>query len=117
MIGHKNEMIAAPIDTYGILFFSYISFFSTTASVRIGRQSITAEYWLEGKLLLDMVLQFGHFPNIWLLRGNEEQFNFCETFLIRQIIFNVLTNQQQGTLFTDFSPPLTVYFVIDFCSD
>jgi hypothetical protein len=43
-------MTPAPIDTNDTLFFSSRSFVSATACVRIGRESITAEYWLEGNI-------------------------------------------------------------------
>jgi hypothetical protein len=44
----NTVMIAAPINKYGILCSSSRSFFSITISVRIGRENITAENWLEG---------------------------------------------------------------------
>jgi hypothetical protein len=41
-------MIAVPIDIYGNLSSSSRSFFSITISVRIGKENITSENWLEG---------------------------------------------------------------------
>jgi hypothetical protein len=50
--------IVLPIDAYAILFFNSRSFFSITASARFGRESITAENRLEGKLSREKIKDF-----------------------------------------------------------